>query len=569
MAASSIQTPGSIRVSPHPMVRTAIAAAMASLVGAGAQAFEFDSGNPDLTARWDNTVRYNLAKRVEGRDSNIGNNALSDEGTYSFDRGDIVANRLDLLSELDVVYQNRMGLRLSATAWHDAAYDGNSGSNPAYANISSYPGRQYSPLVNRLYKGTSGEVMDAFVFANFDLADVPVKTKLGRHTVYWGESLLLGGNLHGVAYAQNPLDLQKGFATPGVEVKELFRPLNQLSVQAQVSDTVSLAANYMLEWESARYPEGGTYLGPVDFAFNGPSRQYVGAPFNTFVNRGQAFEPKQSGEWGASARWSPDWLDGTLGFYYRNFADKLPHLLRTAATTYNTVYADNIRLVGMSLSKNIGGVSLGAEVSHRNNTPLNSRVLLGPVGAAPAVGDTFGARGDTWHALVNALGVVPKTALFDSATWAAELAWSRWDKVRSGAQYFNAVGFGGCVVAGAPGDKWDGCATKDYVGVALAFTPTWFQVFPGVDMTLPVTYAVGVSGNAATTFGGNQGLGNYSVGLGFDVHQKHRFDLKYIDYLGRYKTGAGPLGQQVSSTNGLNTYLKDRGFMSLTYKTSF
>ena len=67
------------------------------------------------------------------------------------------------------------------------------------------------------------------MFGGFDLGNVPVSLKAGRHTLYWGESLFLGGNLHGIAYAQNPLDLQKGFATPGVEAKELFRPLNQLS----------------------------------------------------------------------------------------------------------------------------------------------------------------------------------------------------------------------------------------------------------------------------------------------------------------------------------------------------
>jgi hypothetical protein len=567
MPARSLPFPGPMRRGNAHTRHIVAVAALAALSLGSANALEFDTGNPDLNVRWDNTFRYNLATRVEQRDSKIGNNALSDEGTYSFDKGDIVSNRLDILSELDVVYQNRMGLRISAAAWYDGAYGNGSKSNPnaPLSNIPSYPGRQYSDTIKRLYAGSSGEILDAFVFGNFDLSDVPVRAKLGRHTVYWGESLLLGGNLHGVAYAQNPLDLQKGFATPGVEVKELFRPLNQLSVQAQVSDTVSLAANYMLEWEPARYPEGGTYLGPVDFAFNGPLRQFVGAPFNAFVNRGQAYEPKQSGEFGLSARWSPDWLDGTLGFYYRDFADKLPQVLRTAPTTYNNIYADNIKLYGLSLSKNIGGVSVGTEVSYRKNTPLNSRVLLGPVGAAPSQGNTFGARGDTWHAVANALGVIPKTAMFDVASWAAEVAWSRWDKVRSGSQYFNAVGFGGCVAGGAPGDKWDGCATKDYVGVAFGFTPTWFQVWPGIDMTLPLTYAIGISGNAATTFGGNQGLGNYSVGLGFDIQQKHRIDLKYIDYVGRYKDN----GTAVTSTNGLTTYLKDRGFISLTYKTSF
>jgi hypothetical protein len=52
------------------------------LTGA-AQAIEIDTGNPDLTVRWDNSVRLNLAQRVEARDPKIGNSALSDEGTYS------------------------------------------------------------------------------------------------------------------------------------------------------------------------------------------------------------------------------------------------------------------------------------------------------------------------------------------------------------------------------------------------------------------------------------------------------------------------------------------------------
>jgi hypothetical protein len=51
--------------------------------------------------------------------------------------------------------------------------------------------------------------------------------------------------------------------TPGTEAKELSRPLNQLSPQSQVTDTLSLAAQPMFEWEPARYPEGGTYYGPV------------------------------------------------------------------------------------------------------------------------------------------------------------------------------------------------------------------------------------------------------------------------------------------------------------------
>ena len=142
---------------------------------------------------------------------------------------------------------------------------------------------------------------------------MPVQAKLGRHTIYWGESLLLGGHLHSVSYAQAPLDLQKGFATPGTEVKELFRPLNQLSLQAQLTDTLSVAGQYMLEWESARYPEGGTYLGPVDFVFNGPDRQFLsaGARLRRRAARRSSRRSTASSAWrragarsGSTARWA-------------------------------------------------------------------------------------------------------------------------------------------------------------------------------------------------------------------------------------------------------------------------
>ena len=446
--------------------------------------------------------------------------------------------------------------------------------NPPLVAIPSYIGNQYSSTTKRLYRGGTGEIMDAFVFGRADVAGVPVQAKLGRHTVYWGESLFLGGNLHSVAYAQNPLDLQKGFATPGTEAKELFRPLNQLSLQAQVTDTLSLAAQAMFEWESARFPEGGTYLGPVDFVFNGPDRQFLQLPAGVggpgFAMRGTASEPKQRGEWGVSARWSPAWLDGTLGAYYRNFADKLPQVFLTslpaATRQYNYIYADNIELFGVSLAKSVGGISLGAEISQRRNTPLNSQVL-GVVAGLPTPGDTAGPRGDTLHALVNLLGTLPKTPLFDAASWAAEVQFSRWSKVRSGENLFNALGYAPCnaTATAAAKNRWDGCVTKQYVGVGFAFTPTWFQVFPGVDLSAPMTYAIGVDGNAAVTFGGNQGLGNYTIGVSADVQQRYRFDLKYIDFIGRYKDN----GTAVTATNGLTTYLKDRGFVSLTFKTTF
>jgi hypothetical protein len=538
---------------------------MLALTAGTAHAFDINTGNPDFAIRFDNTVRANYGVRVESRDSKIGNYVLADEGDYSFDNGQAVAKRIDLLSEFDLVYKKRYGLRLSGAALYDGAYDGTSKSNPnpPLVGIPSYINHQYSSTITKLYE-KGGELLDGFVFGGVDLGDVPVQAKLGRHTIYWGESLLLGGHMHSVSYAQAPLDLQKGFATPGTEVKELFRPLNQLSLQAQLTPELSVAGQYLLEWEPARYPEGGTFLGPVDFVFNGPDRQFLSAALG-FASRGQAVQPSQHGEFGLSARWAPQWLDGTAGLYYRNFADKLPQVLLTkvgaaSASQYNLIYADNIQLFGASIAKNIGGVSTSAEISYRKNTPLNAQVL-GIAPGLPEQGDTKGPRGNTWHGLANVIGTIAKTPVFDAATWAAELSAMHLDKVTSGANLFNGVGYAPCVGK----DKWDGCATRNYAGMGASFTPTWFQVFPGVDLSAPLTYAIGISGNSATTFGGNESLGNYSVGLGADVQQKYRFDLKYIDWIGHYRDN----GTAVTSTNGLTALLRDRGMVSLTFKTTF
>jgi hypothetical protein len=588
----------------HPSLKQvgllATTVALAGTLNGEALAFEIDTGNSDVEIRWDNTVRYNLAQRTQGRNGKIANSPNFDEGTYRFDKSDIVSNRLDILSEFDLTYKKDYGFRVSAAGWYDAAYNDGPNTRPSFSAIGSYPNNKYSGFTDRFYHGPSGEIMDAFVFANVDAGGVPVKLKAGRHTVVWGESLFLGGALHGIQYAQTPLDLQKGFATPGVEAKELFRPLNQISGQAQLTDSFSVAAQYFLDWEEYRFPEGGTFLGPVDPLFNGPKRAILSpnpalAAFGfAGIAQRDAVTPDKRGEYGISARWAVPEIDTTVGFYYRNYADKIPQVLVTKVGTvagfpvtsrsdFRQVYADDIDLYGISFAKNIAGISFGAEISHRRNTPLVTPLfhIVATPAAFPAVpasnvpkdGETLGARGNTTHALVNALGVIAKTPVFDAATWAAELTYAKWNDVTKNKTAFQAEGYAAVCsrtnanvrLAGSP--KWAGCVTDDYWGIALAFNPTWYQVFSGVDLSMPLTYARGLSGNAPTIFGGNEDLGNYSIGLSADIFQKHRVDLKYNQYFGDVTANAA--GNAVATQNGFTSLLKDRGFVALTYKTTF
>src|SRR5690554_5546026 len=93
--------------------RSALAVAITVAAGS-ASAIEIDVGNPDIRLRWDNTARYNLGVRVEDQDSAIMNNPNYDESNGKFEQGDIVTNRLDWLTEVDLSYKWHFGARVSA-----------------------------------------------------------------------------------------------------------------------------------------------------------------------------------------------------------------------------------------------------------------------------------------------------------------------------------------------------------------------------------------------------------------------------------------------------------------------
>ena len=210
---NSIKKHDQINLCPRSALAVAVMVAASSV-----SAVEIDVGNPDIRVRWDNTARYNLGVRVEDQDSAIMNNPNYDESDGKFEQGDVVTNRLDWLTEVDVSYKWHFGARVSAAGWYDDAYkDRTVESNlPGYST--SYYGDRYSSDVSRYVNGPSGEILDAFVWANFDVVGTPVNLKVGQHTQYWGEGLLFGA--HAVSYSQAPLDAVKAVTSPGIETKD-------------------------------------------------------------------------------------------------------------------------------------------------------------------------------------------------------------------------------------------------------------------------------------------------------------------------------------------------------------
>lgn len=530
-----------------------IAAAFA--VPGAANAVEFDTGNPDLAVRWDNTLRYNLGVRAQKQSQAIINTPGVANSDLKFDRGDVITNRVDLLSELDVVYKDgQMGFRVSGQGWYDGAYNDKEISNPALGPRSvAYPGQRYSNFAKRWTIGPSGEFLDAFVFTRFNLGDVENNVRLGSHNLYWGESLF--SFVHGVSYSQGPVDVRKALATPGVEAKELFRPLNQLSFSSQLADNFSIAGQYFLDWKPGTMPDGGTYKGIADYMTYGGGTMINGALPFVGINHAPA---KDRGDWGLMSKWSPAWLGGTAGVYYRQYTDKIPLIVAGPGfSNFGFDFLDKrTTLVGASLSKNIGGVAVGAEIAHRSNTAL----LMGStttVGTEPV--------GDTWHALVNAVGYVGKTGLFDSMAWMGELTYSKLDKVSKNARNFKSKDYG---CAGATANL--GCADDYSVGIALKVEPKWFQVFDGVDLSMPLFYTTGLKGTSPVLFGGYEGNGSFSLGLTADVKNKYSIALAYNGAFTKHTDGINPAtGKPVVLDVGSIGDHWDRGNVTLTFKTTF
>ena len=231
----------------------AVLPVVAIFASLGVQAASIDTGNDDLRVQLDTQVRATAGIRMERPDPNFSGNASFDETESRFGRGDVFTKRLDLLGDLDVTYKRRHGFRISGALWSDGAYDAYSRTNIPDGN--NYANDKLGSYASRYVKGPSGEFLDAFLFTGFDVGSAAVALKAGRHTVYWGESLFAVAD--SIAYGQGPINQIKAASNPGSEAKELFMPTNQLSGQVQLTDNLTVAAQYMLDWKPYRLVPGG------------------------------------------------------------------------------------------------------------------------------------------------------------------------------------------------------------------------------------------------------------------------------------------------------------------------
>jgi hypothetical protein len=544
-----------------------------------ALAYEFETGS-EVKVSWNNTFKYSAAYRMKDADQRLlaggypsaGPGDFSgynlDDGNLNFRKKGIVSNRVDWLTELDIGTRT-MGMRVSAAAWYDDVYHSRNDNNSPATNaavLGGHAANEFTEGTRKLH-GRKAELLDAFVFAKGSIGDLPGTVRLGRHTLQYGESLFFGAN--GIANAQGPVDLVKLLSVPGAQFKEILRPVNQLSGQLQILPNVSLGAYYQLEWEPTLIPGVGSYLSTYDAAGAGATGFLVapvgsGAP--TFFTQPD-MKTSNSGQGGAQVKFTPAGSDVEFGVYAARYHDKTPYFYLGfapafppgAPATVQAVYAEGIKTYGASASTVLGGFNVAAEISVRRNTPLVSDptpnfLSAKGVGILANNSDNPGyAVGNTAHANLSAIYVLPTNSLFQGGTLLGELAWNRRTSITNQGSL-------------------DPNTTRDATSVRMIFEPAYYQVVSGLDLTIPIGLGYNIDGRSSAIFnfnGGSSHGGDLNIGVSGSYQQDWKFGFSYVRFLGT--TGTFLKNNPATSTPILSYAqpLKDRNYISFNVKRAF
>jgi hypothetical protein len=564
----------------------ALAAGLASLAAMPlARASEFATGNPDLTIRWDNTVKYSAARRVKSPSPILTANPNLNDGDLNFNQG-LISNRADLLSEFDLTYK-QMGVRLSGAAWYDGVYNrSNDHPDDGTANQLSVRYNSFTDDTRTIH-GRKAELLDAFVFSKFNLGNKPVTVRAGRHAQVWGESLFFGGNA--IAGGMMPIDAVKLLSVPNTQFKEALRPVPMLSGQVQLTPDVAVAAYYQLRWQGHRLPAVGSYFSQVDLVREGGEQILLGLPT---VARGGPFlqdnAPRVGDEKAANSgqgglRVGIRHGETDYGLYAIRFHNKGPQQITNMGlrpvtgfipgpgctvpgsvqtgpascalpgpVSYRLAYHEGIRAYGASASRTFNNVNLAAEVSIRHNQDLASMGVVdtSALGGSPVNNSSRPpyATGRTAHANLSALWSLRPSPLFREANFAGEVIWNRALKVQRNAALV------------PPNAKRDAFALR---GV---FEPVYRHVVPGLDLSVPVGLGYAPKGSRSMALGPGtpEGGGDINIGLNGTYLNTWILSLSYTHYYGKE--------QPVADAKGMLTYaqsLKDRNFVAFSVRRTF
>ena len=311
-----------------------------------AVAFQFSLG--ELQGSLDSTLSYGLSWRMADRDKDLvglqeGGRAYShnyDDGNLNYDKGELISNTPKLTSELALDYRN-FGLFLRGTAFYD--FENQDGE------------RERTELRDEALDliGKDAELLDAYLWWNFDMGEMPGQLRVGDQVLSWGESTFIQNGINVI----NPFDVSK-LRVPGAELKAGLVPVGMLSASLSPTENLTFEAFYQYDWEKVEIDPPGSYWSTNDFA--GESGQKVMLGFGDVhdnydapaeetllgVPRASDIYADDDGQYGIAMRvYAPALNDTEFGFYYMNYHSRLPVLSSYTGTQAGLIAAGTIGTV--------------------------------------------------------------------------------------------------------------------------------------------------------------------------------------------------------------------------------
>ncbi|MHB1368615.1 MAG: DUF1302 domain-containing protein [Pseudomonadaceae bacterium] len=387
---------------------TSLALAIALSTAAPAYAVNFNIG--EIEGQFDSSMSIGASWSMADRDMDLvgaanggtGYTQTGDDGRLNFKKGETFSKIFKGVHDLELRYRDS-GAFVRGKYWYDFELKDES---RLFKDISDSNRKEAA-------QSSGAEILDAFLYHNYYLGELPGTVRIGRQVVSWGESTFIGNSINAI----NPLDAA-AFRRPGAEIKEGLIPVNMLYLSQSLSDRLSMEAFYQLEWDQTIIDNCGTFFSGADVAADGCDTNYhILGPFSAMqqavlsnglgisvtdeglmVPRGGDRDARDSGQFGVALRWLGDSTE--YGAYFMNYHSRTPNLSMQNAGlpglqaafgalqhpmlgltgaqlallghgSYYLEYPEDIRLYGLSFSTTLPtGTAWSGEISYRPNAPL-------------------------------------------------------------------------------------------------------------------------------------------------------------------------------------------------------
>ncbi|PTT91781.1 DUF1302 domain-containing protein [Pseudomonas sp. HMWF031] len=328
-----------------------LAVSLASTLAGPAFGVSFNVG--EIEGQFDSSLSIGASWSTEQPNKNLigvnnggrGLSQTSDDGHLNFKSGETFSKIFKGIHDLELKYGDT-GVFVRGKYWYD--FELKDESRP-FKDISD-DGRKEGA------KSAGGEILDAFVYHNYSIADEPGSVRLGKQVVSWGESTFIGGGINSI----NPIDVS-AFRRPGAEIKEGLIPVNMFYVSQSLTENLSTEAFYQLEWDQTVVDNCGTFFSQPDVIANGCDNNLAvlrtqqglngalaaaGLPASlrnasidtlaangvtwgnpdegVIVRRGADRDARDSGQFGVSFKYMFDPLDTEFGAYFMNYHSRNP-----------------------------------------------------------------------------------------------------------------------------------------------------------------------------------------------------------------------------------------------------